>query len=110
MLWNNEQISLIFNHLPVDITFVDEKDIVRYFSFGKERIFQRSKAIIGRNVQNCHPPDSVHIVNKIVSDFKSGLRDSTDFRIHMNGQFAYIQYFAVRNPDGIYRGTIEVSC
>ncbi|MDR3544062.1 MAG: DUF438 domain-containing protein [Desulfosporosinus sp.] len=104
-----EQISLIFNHLPVDITFVDEKDIVRYFSFGKERIFQRSKAIIGRNVQNCHPPDSVHIVNKIVSDFKSGLRDSAEFWIHMNGQFVYIQYFAVRDPNGTYRGTIEVT-
>ncbi|TGE33572.1 DUF438 domain-containing protein [Desulfosporosinus sp. Sb-LF] len=104
-----EQISLIFNHLPVDITFVDEKDIVRYFSFGKERIFQRSKAIIGRNVQNCHPPDSVHIVTKIVGDFKSGLRDFAEFWIHMNGQFVYIQYFALRDPDGTYRGTIEVT-
>lgn len=104
-----EQISLIFNHLPVDITFVDEKDIVRYFSFGKERIFQRSKAIIGRNVQNCHPPDSVHIVNKIISDFKSGRRDSAEFWLHMNGMFVYIQYFAIRDENGIYRGTIEVT-
>lgn len=104
-----EQISLIFNHLPVDITFVDEFDIVRYFSFGKERIFQRSKAIIGRNVKDCHPPDSVHIVNKIVQDFKSGRRDSAEFWIHMNHQFVYIQYFAVRDADGIYRGTIEVT-
>lgn len=104
-----EQISLIFNHLPVDITFVDENDTVRYFSYGKERIFQRSKAIIGRNVQNCHPPDSVHIVTKIVSDFKSGKRDSAEFWIQMNGQFVYIQYFAVRDPEGNYRGTIEVS-
>jgi uncharacterized protein len=104
-----EQISLIFNHLPVDITFVDEFDIVRYFSFGKERIFQRSKAIIGRNVKNCHPPDSVHIVNKIVEDFKSGKRNTAEFWIHMNNQFVYIQYFALRDADGIYRGTIEVT-
>ncbi|MDP4159835.1 MAG: DUF438 domain-containing protein [Bacillota bacterium] len=104
-----EQISLIFNHLPVDITFVDENDIVRYFSFGKERVFQRSKAIIGRNVKNCHPPDSVHIVEKIVGDFKSGKRNFAEFWIHMNNQFVYIQYFALRDSEGIYRGTIEVT-
>ena len=103
------QISLIFNHLPIDITFVDEKDHVRYFSYGKERIFQRSKAIIGRNVKDCHPPDSVHIVTKIVSDFKSGKRDSAEFWIHMNEQYVYIQYFPVRDDDGTYRGTIEVT-
>lgn len=104
-----EQISLIFNHLPIDITFVDEKDLVRYFSYGKERIFQRSKAIIGRNVKDCHPPDSVHIVTKIMDDFKRGIRDSAEFWIHMNEQYVYIQYFAVRDDDGIYRGTIEVT-
>ena len=104
-----EQISLIFNHLPVDITFVDEKDNVRYFSYGKERIFQRSKAIIGRNVKDCHPPDSVHIVTKIVGDFKSGKRDSAEFWIHMDGKFVLIQYFALHDLDGTYRGTIEVT-
>ncbi|OLN32042.1 DUF438 domain-containing protein [Desulfosporosinus metallidurans] len=104
-----EQISLIFNHLPVDITFVDEKDNVRYFSYGKERIFQRSKAIIGRNVKDCHPPDSVHIVTKIVGDFKSGKRNSAEFWIHMNGKFVFIQYFALHDLDGTYRGTIEVT-
>jgi PAS domain S-box-containing protein len=104
-----EQINLIFDHLPVDITFVDHNDTVRYFSYGKERIFQRSKAIIGRNVQNCHPPDSVHIVTKIVGDFKSGKRDSADFWIKMNGKFVFIQYFAVRNAQGEYMGTIEVT-
>jgi len=104
-----EQISLIFNHLPVDITFVDEKDNVRYFSYGKERIFQRSKAIIGRKVNDCHPPDSVHIVSKIVGDFKSGKRDSAEFWIHMDGKFVLIQYFALHDPDGTYRGTIEVT-
>ncbi|MCO1602146.1 DUF438 domain-containing protein [Desulfosporosinus nitroreducens] len=104
-----EQISLIFNHLPIDITFVDKKDNVRYFSYGKERIFQRSKAIIGRKVSDCHPPDSVHIVNKIVGDFKSGKRDSAEFWIHMDGKFVLIQYFALHDPDGTYRGTIEVT-
>lgn len=104
-----EQISLIFNHLPVDITFVDEKDNVRYFSYGKERIFQRSKAIIGRKVSDCHPPDSVHIVTKIVGDFKSGKRDSAQFWIHMDGKFVLIQYFALHDQDGTYRGVIEVT-
>jgi uncharacterized protein len=104
-----EQIQLIFDHLPVDITFVDQNDIVRYFSYGKERIFQRSKAIIGRNVENCHPPDSVHIVKKIVNDFRSGKRSSADFWIKMNGKFVFIQYFALRNGQGDYMGTIEVT-
>lgn len=104
-----EQVSLIFNHLPVDITFVDVNDTVRYFSLGKERIFQRSKAIIGRKVQNCHPPDSVHIVNKIVADFRSGKRDSASFWLHLGEKFVYIQYFAVRDENGNYAGTIEVT-
>jgi uncharacterized protein len=104
-----EQISLILNHLPVDVTFVDQNDRVRYFSYGKERIFQRSKAIIGRNVEDCHPPDSVHIVKKIVEDFRSGKRDSADFWIKMGDKFVYIQYFAVRNAQGEYRGTTEVT-
>lgn len=104
-----EQISLIFNHLPIDVTFVDEEDNVRYFSYGKERIFQRSKAIIGRKVKDCHPPDSVHIVTKIVGDFKSGKRNSAQFWIHMDGKFVLIQYFALHDQDGTYRGVIEVT-
>lgn len=104
-----EQISLIFNHLPVDITYVDEHNSVRYFSLGKERIFQRSKAIIGRQVQNCHPPDSVHIVNRIVEDFRSGKRDAAHFWIQLGGKFVYIQYFAVRDQEGRYRGVVEVT-
>lgn len=104
-----DQISLIFDNLPLDITFVDENDTVRYFSLGKERIFQRSKAIIGRNVQNCHPPDSVHIVKKIVEDFRSGKRNAAHFWIQLNGKFVYIQYFAVRDKEGKYRGVVEVT-
>lgn len=104
-----KQLNLMLNNLPVDITFVDEHDTVRYFSLGKERLFQRSKAIIGRQVQNCHPPDSVHIVEKILEDFRSGQRDSANFWLHLGDKYAYIQYFALRDENGKYSGTIEVS-
>lgn len=104
-----KQLNLMLNNLPVDITFVDEHDTVRYFSMGKERLFQRSKAIIGRQVHNCHPPDSVHIVEKILEDFRSGQRDSANFWLHLGDKFAYIQYYALRDDEGNYAGTIEVS-
>ncbi len=68
-----KQLESILNHLPVDLTFIDENDIVRYFSHGKERIFVRTKAVIGRSVQNCHPPQSVHVVNQLLADFKAGV-------------------------------------
>ncbi|MCD4671189.1 MAG: DUF438 domain-containing protein [Anaerolineaceae bacterium] len=104
-----EQINLMLIHLPVDITFVDENDEVRFFSQTKERIFERSPAIIGRKVQNCHPPQSVDKVKKILADFKAGKRDVAEFWIQMMGMFIYIRYFALRDGDGAYRGTIEVS-
>jgi DUF438 domain-containing protein len=104
-----EQLTLLFNNLPVDITFVDENDEVCYFSGVKHRIFPRSKAIIGRKVQNCHPPESVHIVNDIIDAFRSGQKDHADFWIQMKGRFIHIRYFAVRNEAGAYKGTIEVS-
>jgi hypothetical protein len=103
-----EQINLMLTHLPVDLTFVDENDRVAYYSEG-ERIFPRSPAIIGREVRNCHPPKSVHIVNKILDAFKSGSRDTAAFWIELGGKFIYIRYFAVRNAKGYYRGTLEVS-
>lgn len=103
------EINLMLRTLPVDITFVDKEDTVKYFSQGKERIFLRSPAIIGRKVQNCHPPASVHVVEKIVSDFKEGIRDHADFWIQMKGMFVYIRYFAVRDEDGEYMGTVEVT-
>lgn len=106
---NAEQLILIFDNLPVDITFVDEHDEVKYFSGEKHRIFPRSKAIIGRKVQNCHPPESVHIVNQIVEDFRTGQRDHADFWINMRGRFIHIRYFALRNDMNEYKGTIEVS-
>ena len=106
---SSEQINLLLNHLPFDITFVDENDQVAYYSRGEERIFPRSPAIIGRNVQKCHPSKSVHIVERIVDEFKSGARDTADFRINIKDRLIYIRYFAVRDADGVYKGVLEVS-
>jgi DUF438 domain-containing protein len=103
------QIIMMMENLPVDITYIDENDEVRYFSGIKHRIFPRSKAIIGRKVQNCHPPSSVHIVNEIVDAFKSGERDVAEFWIQMKGRFIHIRYYALRDSQQNYRGTIEVS-
>lgn len=102
-----KQLELMMNHLPVDITFIDKDDVVRYFSHGKERIFARTKAVIGRTVQNCHPPKSVHIVEELLEDFKSGRKDSEDFWIKFKEKYVYIRYFAVRSEDGEYMGTLE---
>lgn len=104
-----KQLETLLNHLPIDITFVDENDIVRYFSQGQERIFARTKAIIGRSVQNCHPPQSVHVVQEILADFKSGAKDSEDFWIPLKDMFVYIRYFALRDENGKYLGTVEVT-
>lgn len=104
-----KEISAIFNHLPVDITFVDKNDIVKYFSQTKERVFPRTKAVIGRDVANCHPPASVHIVEKIVEDFKSEKKNHEDFWIQMGDLYVYIRYFAVRDEKGEYMGTLEVT-
>jgi DUF438 domain-containing protein len=104
-----DQINLLLKHLPVDISFVDEHDKVAYYSQTEDRIFPRSPGIIGRTVQNCHPSRSVHIVNKILEEFKSGGKDSSEFWIQMKGKFIHIRYFAVRDSKGNYRGTLEVS-
>lgn len=106
---NPEQVIMLLNNLPVDITFIDENDEVLYFSGAKDRIFPRSKAIIGRKVQNCHPPESVHIVNEIITAFRNGQNDHADFWIQMKSRFINIRYFALRNEQGLYKGTIEVS-
>jgi DUF438 domain-containing protein len=102
-----EELEAMLNSLPVDITFVDKNNTVKYFSQGKERIFARTKSVIGRSVENCHPPASVHIVNKIVEDLRSGKKDHEDFWIRMGDVYAYIRYFAVRNEAGEYLGTLE---
>ncbi|ACL77641.1 DUF438 domain-containing protein [Ruminiclostridium cellulolyticum] len=104
-----DEINAVLNTLPFDMTFVDKDGIVKYFTQGKERIFARTKAIIGREVQNCHPPASVHIVEKIVEELSSGKKDHEDFWIRMGDRFAYIRYFAVRNAKSEYLGTIEVT-
>lgn len=103
-----EEIDLILRHLPFDMTFVDEADKVRYYSEGPERIFPRTPAVIGRSVQNCHPPSSVHVVNRILQAFRSGERDVAEFWIEIQGSFVYIRYFAVRDEAGAYRGCLEV--
>jgi DUF438 domain-containing protein len=95
--------------MPIDITFVDRDGAVKYFTQGKERIFARPKTIIGRQVQNCHPPASVHVVEKIVEDLKSGKKDHEDFWIRMGGKYIYIRYYAVRNEKGEYLGLMEVT-
>ncbi|MCU4786708.1 DUF438 domain-containing protein [Bacillus cereus] len=102
-----KQLELMLNHLPVDITYIDQDDVVRYFSHGKERIFARTKAVIGRTVQNCHPPKSVHVVEKLLEDFKSGNKDCEDFWIKFKDKYVYIRYFAIRSKNGEYMGTLE---
>lgn len=102
-----EELESMLNTMPIDITFVDKDGKVKYFSGGSERIFPRTKAVIGREVSNCHPPASVHIVENIVEDLRSGKKDHEDFWIKMKGNFIYIRYFAVRNKDGEYLGVLE---
>jgi len=104
-----KELMSVLNTLPVDITFVDNEDKVRYFSDSKERIFLRTKSIIGINVQNCHPPQSLETVEKILKSFKEGKRDTVDFWINQEGKFVYIRYFAVRDEGRSYLGTLEVS-
>ena len=109
-----EQIALIFTHLPVDVTFVDEGNDVRFYSGGKNRIFERTPDIIGRNVLNCHHPDSVQIVFQILEDFRAGKRDTAEFWIQTKPQdgeshMIHIRYFAVRDEQGKFHGTLEVT-
>ncbi len=104
-----EELSAMLDALPVDITFVDKDDTVKYFSQGTERIFPRTKAIIGRKVVNCHPPASMHVVEKILDDFKAGKKSQEDFWLSIGGKFILIRYYAVRSQQGEYLGTLEVT-
>ena len=104
-----EELEGILNSLPVDITFVDKDDTVRYFNQSKDRIFVRTKAVIGRKVQQCHPQKSIHLVNRILEEFKTGRRDVAEFWIQMGDRMIYIRYFPVRNGRGEYLGCIEVT-
>ena len=103
------ELNAILNSIPFDLTFVDKDDTVRYFTQGRERIFDRNRAIIGRKVQLCHPPHSVHIVQQILEDFRAGKHSRARFWITIKGRFIHIEYFALRDKKGEYLGTLEVS-
>jgi len=104
-----KELIAAFSIMPFDLTFVDKDDTVRYFSPGKDRIFDRSRAILGRKVQYCHPPKSVRIVNQILTDFKAGKQDKARFWIQLGPKFVYIVYYAMRDESGDYMGTLEVT-
>ncbi|BAL81020.1 DUF438 domain-containing protein [Caldisericum exile] len=104
-----DELNAFFEALPFEVTFINKDDIVQFFNRGEKRIFVRTKSVLGRSVQNCHPPKSVHIVNKILEDFKSGKRDLAEFWINLQGRLIYIRYFAVRDTNGNYLGTLEVT-
>lgn len=104
-----QQLKGMLRVLPVDVTFVDADDRVAFFSEGDSRVFSRSKAIIGRKVHHCHPPKSVDIVEKILSDFRAGRQNVAEFWIEIQNMFVHIRYFAVRDERGEYLGTLEVT-
>ncbi len=104
-----EQINLLLKFMPVDITYVDENDIVIFYNRGEDRVFPRSAGIIGREVKFCHPPKSVDQVLLILKEFKAGRRDEAEFWITFKGKFIHIRYFAIRDEEGTYKGVIEVS-
>lgn len=104
-----KELMYLLNAMPMDVTFVDKEDTVKYFSETRDRIFRRTRAVIGRNVQNCHPPQSVDVVEKILTSFKEGKKDSADFWFNYQEKLVYIRYLAVRDKDGQYLGTLEVT-
>jgi DUF438 domain-containing protein len=103
------ELESLFATLPVDLTFVDADDRVRFFSEGPKRVFHRAKAVIGRKVQHCHPPASVATVDRILRDFRTGAQSVAEFWIEMRGRFLHIRYFALRDAAGAYLGTLEVT-
>ena len=106
---NPEELEAIMNSLPIDMTFIDKDDTVKYFNQAPDRIFVRGKSVIGRLVQNCHPPKSVDTVETMLNDFKEGRSQSETFWIQMGGKFIHIAYYAIHNKEGDYIGTLEVS-
>ncbi len=103
-----DRINLLFKHMPVDLSYVDENDIVRFYSDTKHHVFPRSPGVIGREVQNCHPKGSVETVQEIINAFRAGRRDRAEFWLDMGGTFVYILYTAVRDENGTYRGVLEM--
>jgi DUF438 domain-containing protein len=106
---NQAQLTGILETIPIEISFVDENDLVRFWNKHETRIFKRPVAVIGKSVQNCHPKQSVYKVNQILSDFKAGKRDLAEFWINLGEKKVYIRYFAVRNKAGKYLGTLEAT-
>ena len=104
-----EILDDLLNTLPVEITFVDTEDTVRYFNKNGGRIFPRPPTVLGRKVQDCHPKKSLHKVNQILDDFKHNRRDSAEFWIDLDNRKIYIRYFAVRSRNGKYLGCLEVT-
>ncbi|WP_372744527.1 DUF438 domain-containing protein [Lutibacter sp.] len=104
-----EQVNLLLRFLPIDITFVDENDKVIFYNRGEDRVFPRSKGIIGREVKFCHPPKSVHMVLRIVEEFKAGTKDVAEFWFNFRGRIIHIRYFAIRDNNKKYKGVIEMS-
>lgn len=105
-----DAIEAVFDSLPVDVSFVNHEDRVKFFNTPREgRIFPRTKMDLDRHVEKCHPPKSVHIVRKILDGFRDGSRTEAKFWINMHGKLILIQYFPVKGPDGKYLGTVEVS-
>jgi len=107
--FSTETLEAIFDALPMEVSFVDDADTVRYYSKGDQRIFKRTPAVIGRKVQDCHPPQSLHKVEQVINDLKSGERDVAEFWIELGGRKVYIRYFAVRDKAGKYLGVLEVT-
>jgi DUF438 domain-containing protein len=106
-IFSLNELETLFRTLPIDVTFVDKDDKVKFFSLGKDRVFARNRAIIGRDVRMCHPPSSVHVVEQILDDFRNNRHNSAAFWITMKERFIYIEYFALRDKDDQYLGTIE---
>lgn len=105
-----EELEALFLHLPIDLTFVDKNDKVRFFSHSPKRVFERNRSIIGRDVRMCHPPGSVHIVEQIINDFKTGKENKATFWLsNFKGRFIVIEYTAVRSKEGAYLGVLEVT-
>lgn len=105
----HQELEAVLNTLPIEITFVDKNDVVRYFNQAETRIFPRTRAVLGRTVQQCHPQKSIHVVNRIIEEFKAGVRDVAEFWINYRGRFVHIRYFPVRSPQGEYLGVLEVT-
>ena len=106
---STETLEAIFDTLPVEASFIDDADTVRYYSKGDQRIFKRTPAVIGKKVQDCHPQKSLHKVNQVLSDLKAGRRSVAEFWIDLHGRKIYIRYFPVKDKTGRYIGTLEVT-